>query len=163
MDRFSRFYMRPGTSRFSRDPENGACWQRLSGALVPAVTVAAHAYVLRSECESPIEVMLGAQIRATLDLLGEDRISLTTQYRLGPYRYDFALRAKWLKNPPILIECDGAEFHSTPEQVENDKRKDELAHLGGFKLLRFSGSEINRDAEGCATVVLNELISRLRA
>ncbi len=144
----------------SPDDADPPRWQHFSVGLIAALEVAANAFELRAQCESPIEVMIGAQIQALINRSGEKRITLQAQYRLERFRYDFALRVRNV--PIVLIECDGAEFHSTPEQVENDQRKNVAAAQAGLALLRFSGSEINRDAYGCAVVVLNEMILRLR-
>ncbi len=113
------------------------------------------AFVLEEKCESPIEVILGAEIA----MLGGKSLELIPQFRLGRYRYDFAIRRK--NNPKfvVLIECDGKAFHSKPEQIANDLRKDRAAWLAGMDLVRFTGSEIHKDTRNCALLA----ITRLRA
>lgn len=114
-------------------------------------------------CESPIENMLGAAILtvferhgAQLTLCKSDRIDnapdgllLVPQFRWGYYRSDWALvQARPLY--ALLIECDGRDWHSSPEQVAHDSKKDRAAMDRGYLTFRFTGSEIFRDADACA-------------
>lgn len=90
----------------------------------------------RIKCESPIEFKL-------YDCLKERREYVRTQVPCGRYSIDIALPAYH-----IAIECDGKAYHSKPEQKAHDKRKDAYLHKNGWKVLRFSGSRINRDLKG---------------
>ncbi len=131
------------------------CWRRFPEALVQSVERAAQAYILEEKCESPIEVILGAEIA----MLGGESLELIPQFRLGRYRYDFAIRRKDHPKFVVLIECDGKAFHSKPEQIANDRRKDSEARRAGMDLVRFTGSEIHKDVRNCALMA----ITRLRA
>lgn len=62
------------------------------------------------------------------------------QYEIGKYRADFAF-----EDIKLVVECDGAEWHSTDEQKKNDKERDEYMINLGWKVLRFSGSEIHNE------------------
>ncbi len=49
----------------------------------------------------------------------------------------------------IDVECNGKKFHSGQEAHDSDrKRNNELTSLG-WSILRFTGSEINRDTKAC--------------
>lgn len=62
------------------------------------------------------------------------------QVEIGSYRVDFLVKYKDLK---IVIECDGHEFHEkTKKQVQKDKRRDRYLTKLGYKVLRYSGSEL---------------------
>jgi hypothetical protein len=123
--------------------------------------------VMSRLCESPIEVMLGSAI-AMADLFddygspkiiicsqgeeeahyGPEARLLIPQYKIDGYRLDFVL-----KEPPFMvaIECDGHDFHErTKQQAARDRQKDRAIQHGGMHILRFTGSEINRDPSGCA-------------
>jgi very-short-patch-repair endonuclease len=80
------------------------------------------------------------------------RLLLIPQFKWSIYRSDWAIY-----NPKttgaLLIECDGKEFHSSPEQIEHDKRKDQAAHDRGYLTMRFTGSRIHRGADECAQEV----------
>ena len=59
-----------------------------------------------------------------------------------------------LRLPPLVVECDGHEFHErTKEQAQRDKSRDREIMAAGFRTLRFTGSEIYRNAEKCALEV----------
>lgn len=119
-------------------------------------------------CESPIENQLGAAILTVferhgvnLPLVNSDRIEgapdgllLVPQFRWGYYRSDWALVVARPLNA-LLIECDGRAFHSSPDQIAHDKKKDQSARDRGYLTLRFTGSEIFRDADACAEEIYN--------
>lgn len=119
------------------------------------------------QTESPIEgVMFSAFMRdpnfiicMTEDAVQGCGIFVRTQVPIGPYKADFLVKAVGFDRatkiwPPNVkeyyaIECDGHEFHSSPEQISHDKKRDEYFSKRGIKTLRFTGSQINKDAEKC--------------
>jgi len=132
-------------------------WKPFAVALVEALDRAAHAYTIADRCESPIEVDLGAELLKQLyPLLKPIELIFVPQYRWHPYRMDWTFLKR--DQPVLFIECDGKEFHSTPEQKANDAAKDAAARNAGIPLLRFSGEEIFRNPEGCANRILEHLI-----
>ena len=55
----------------------------------------------------------------------------------------------------IVAECDGHDFHErTKAQAASDKSRDRYLQTEGYKVYRFTGSEIWRDAFACANEVL---------
>lgn len=51
----------------------------------------------------------------------------------------------------LVIECDGHDFHErTKEQAARDKSRDRDMTAAGFAIMRFTGSEIHKDAKECA-------------
>jgi DNA helicase-2/ATP-dependent DNA helicase PcrA len=69
------------------------------------------------------------------------------QVRLGRYRADFLVEnsgQKW------VVEADGRGFH---DPVRDKIRDDELKSMGIADVIRFTGSEIFRDANSCAARV----------
>lgn len=72
------------------------------------------------------------------------------------YRLDFAKiinhnlkRNKLLK---IAIELDGHDFHKTKEQRTNDTERQHNLELDGWKVIRFTGSQIYKDLNHCVDV-----------
>jgi len=54
------------------------------------------------------------------------------------------------KKPIFAIELDGHDFHEKSKlQVESDKKRERAIIRKGIKVLRFSGSEIVKNARGC--------------
>jgi very-short-patch-repair endonuclease len=136
--------------------------------------------MLEKMCESPIEVALGAAILVAdmlehenmrsgfvlsgvreLDDYRDDLALLIPQFPWEGYRIDFALRLPRYKFKYLFIECDGHEFHErTKKQAERDRSKDRLIQNAGIPILRFTGSEIYRDAGKCASEVLGFITDR---
>jgi len=74
----------------------------------------------------------------------------------GKYRADFVVIL-----PPsglVVVECDGHDFHEkTKEQAARDKKRDRDIQIDGWRVLRFTGSEIYANADRCAQDVLSLL------
>ncbi|WP_161600345.1 endonuclease domain-containing protein [Pseudomonas mandelii] len=85
---------------------------------------------------SPIEEMFFEL--AFLDL------HIFPQYQAGRYRLDFAI-----PNKRIAIELDGHEYHKTKYQRTHDAQRDRWLFGEGWNVLRFTGSEIYKDLNGC--------------
>lgn len=86
----------------------------------------------------------------------KDRLEFCPQFVIGPYRCDFAFK---MTHPNgtltrIIVECDGHDFHErTKEQAQRDKSRDRYLQASGWKVLRFTGSELHQDAEKCVDEV----------
>lgn len=73
------------------------------------------------------------------------------------YRIDFAFVSdSWLPSQVRLaVELDGHDFHErTKEQAQRDKARDRWLTSRGWRVLRFTGSEVFRDAKACADEAL---------
>ncbi len=83
------------------------------------------------------------------------------QVYVGPYRVDFLFSDVMSGGEPVslvAVECDGHEFHEkTKQQAARDKARDREITSYGIKVLRFTGSEIWKDAGRCADEVLGFL------
>jgi very-short-patch-repair endonuclease len=98
---------------------------------------------LAKRCESPVEAAFWSAAYFELSKLGR----LTPQIKVGSYRLDFGLEARALK---LAIEIDGHDFHSTKEQKAADYQRDRYLQSQGWRVIRFSGSEVYQDASKCA-------------
>lgn len=100
------------------------------------------------KCQSPIE----QQMMASFISHGMAS-AIHQQVPIGTYRVDFTLMSA---GAFIVVECDGHEFHEkTKEQVERDNKRDRYLQQEGWRVFRFSGSEIHNDADKCVDEVLN--------
>lgn len=125
-------------------------------------------------CESPIEQMLLAELIFCstgygpwpLDIWITDipfpppdgRIFIAPQFNFGNYRIDIGMFGKFFsgKEFKLAIECDGHIFHEkTKEQAQKDRQRDRFLQAHGWTTLRFTGSEIVRDADACAEEIGN--------
>lgn len=138
----------------------------VGGFLARIIERAKAAVSVAPTSDSPIESILGAAIILCFRdggkplVLATDiseapaKLLLVPQFKWGIYRSDWAIY-----NPKttgaLLIECDGKDYHSSDEQIAHDKKKDQAAHDRGYLTVRFSGSQIHRDADGCAGSIFN--------
>ncbi|GEM_PF-3135822 len=86
--------------------------------------------------DSPLEQMFYEL--AFLDL------HIYPQHKVGKYRIDFAIPDK-----KIAIELDGHEYHKTKYQRTNDAQRDRWLFGEGWQVLRFTGTEIYKNLDGC--------------
>lgn len=63
--------------------------------------------------------------------------TLTRQYQIGPYYVDFAHL-----DSRVVIEIDGAAYHSTPEQIERDQYRQQFIERQGWTVTRFTGKQV---------------------
>ena len=137
-------------------------------------------------CESPIEstllaemcfaiigygrLMLRPRLSSVFDGTDQEAMDGQTiiipQAQIAGCRVDFAIYSgdlcgKWVM---VAIECDGHDFHEkTKEQVARDKSRDRALSAWGVSTLRFTGSEIFKDARACAleiSAVLETLVEQ---
>lgn len=145
-----------------------------------AIRIEEEFYSLHRYCESPIEELLlaalfkdhrnhefGMIFMGNLEpsdrFIQGETIYIYQQAKVGPYRVDFLIRDASVPlevNAPrfMVVECDGHDFHErTKEQARRDKQRDRFFQSRGYKVLRFTGSEIFADPEEVASEVLSEL------
>jgi very-short-patch-repair endonuclease len=96
--------------------------------------------------ESPIEEIF----LTTAKNMG---ISLVPQVKIEEYRVDFMV-----EGTKIIIELDGHDYHSTTEQRQNDSMRDRKLTQLGYKVIRFTGKQINADVVKCVLEII-ELIA----
>lgn len=97
----------------------------------------------KGRCQSPAEVAFW-QV-ASVQIPG-----LVRQFHVKGTRYhlDFALPEE-----KIGIEVDGHQWHSSRKQRQHDSQRDRILTGLGWRILRFTASEILRNADGCAAEV----------
>lgn len=145
--------------------EHAGDWQPISlfDATMAVLSRRTQTVDLGASCDSPIEADLGAAVLLFFERAGHplklatgfvadsapDELLLIPQFGWHYYRSDWAI-----VNPKragaLLIECDGKEFHSSAQQKAHDAKKDAAALNRGFLTMRFTGSQIYRDPDGCA-------------
>lgn len=119
-------------------------------------------------CESPIESQLltglvnaarrrglGLEVQGATVAAGPTKFSVGMQISVAGYRVDFTVSHAAAK---AVVECDGHDYHErTKEQAKHDRGADRAFQRAGYRVLRFTGSEIYRDAEKCAVEVFSDL------
>jgi very-short-patch-repair endonuclease len=69
---------------------------------------------------------------------------MVRQYKVGPYRLDFALPGRM-----IGIELDGHRTHSSPKAIADDRWRQRWLELHDWYIIRFGGLEVFQDPDGC--------------
>lgn len=109
-------------------------------------------------CESPAEVKFLVAIVREFDLkpnkgvLNSPLLTLEMQVEVGRYRFDF------LANGSLVIEVDGATYHSSVEQVERDRIRDEYCIQCGYRVLRIPASVVFQTPQEAMRLVKGALI-----
>jgi very-short-patch-repair endonuclease len=92
----------------------------------------------RIKCSrSPIQIRL-------YDALKREGYRVKAEYETCGYQVDLVI-----KKYRLAIECDGAAFHSSPEQKKRDRKKTAVLSKHGWKVMRFKGWQINKQVEKC--------------
>jgi very-short-patch-repair endonuclease len=129
------------------------------------VSVGTRWEALLGATESPIESMLltalveGAHAegyRVGKRPTGSGTIAIRPQQRVGRFRVDFVVAYQFFgAGIDLVVECDGHAFHErTKHQAARDKRRDRFLTAQGYRLMRFTGAEINASASRCGADVL---------
>lgn len=103
--------------------------------------------------DSPIEVILVQHILNSPEMMRAG-IRVHTQVPIGRYRVDIVL-ANYYNVPLCIIECDGKYYHSSVFQKRNDAiRSQHIKQWTGLNTIRFTGSQINRNAPKCVQDII---------
>lgn len=130
-----------------------------------------------SVCESPIETIFAVAVLSAQDARGQvfelatrtdgahltllatsrdGRLTFTAQHevKLGrkAYRLDFTLISDQRR---VVVELDGHAYHASKAARSADAGRDLALTKAGWTPVRFTGSDIWRDADGCAAKVLD--------
>lgn len=121
---------------------------------------------------SPIEQILDVAFRV-YDIETEQKYPFPTiierqkgiQYLNKIYIADFYIeeifekqtkRTKTLKKP-IIIECDGYNYHSSKKQMNNDYERENNLKISGYNVIRFTGSQIYKEPFKCVQIIYKEI------
>ncbi len=97
--------------------------------------------------ENPNEAVVDSIITRELEIRPQSEIIIDGKN----YRLDIALilnrikKGKVIDSRKMALECDGYDYHSSPEQKKNDDIRVRKLKINGYKeVFRYSGSEIYR-------------------
>jgi very-short-patch-repair endonuclease len=106
------------------------------------------------ESGTPFRKMLTANTpieRRLHDALMKAGIGFTTQRRLvARYIVDICIT-----QAPVVIEADGARHRADPKAPARDAVRDAAHEAAGYRVFRFTGSEINADSVACIQKVVD--------
>jgi very-short-patch-repair endonuclease len=101
-----------------------------------------------SKFESPIEELLWEEMQRQVP--AGNLVRIHRQHPVGSYRLDFAIPSKM-----VCIELDGHEYHKTKRQRTHDARRDRYLQSNGWRVFRFTGTEVHKDVHKCVTEVMS--------
>jgi len=106
--------------------------------------------------DSPVHIYMAQYTEDATRFEGDH---LWTQAQIGSYRVDFLFERIGPRDTRrVIVECDGHDWHEkTKEQATSDKARDRYLVAKGFKVLRFTGSELYRDPVCCWAEARNVL------
>ena len=62
---------------------------------------------------------------------------------------------------PIVIECDGYDYHSSKEQMQYDYNRENNLKLSGYNVIRFTGSQIYSQPKRCVEIIEQNILNAL--
>jgi len=126
-------------------------WDEMLLSMLAMAKFVAEEAIFISRGMTPIEKMVYFALRERQEW---ESISVYHQQDIGKYVADF-LVIKDGEHPGTIIECDGHDFHErTKEQAQHDKERDRNLQSLGYKVYRFTGSEIFKSRGRCVLVAL---------
>jgi hypothetical protein len=162
------------------DAHLSRCESPIEKGFLSAIVRLGNSIFIESSQELSIELNWGdwnrfLQIPAKQDfqIWYRDVLFIWSQAQINNYRADFLvglvsyaiegtdqLHEVLIRRPLVVIECDGHDFHErTKQQAKNDKSRDRYMQSLGFRVLRFTGSEIHADALKCAQEAMEFIVS----
>ncbi|RQR87692.1 MULTISPECIES: endonuclease domain-containing protein [unclassified Burkholderia] len=124
--------------------------------------------------ESPIEMAMWVALHTVAqvnqmdwnDITGVSEftggLDIIPQYRVGRYRADFLVvfygygARNADKTREVIVECDGTAFHERTEaERRHEKARDRFFQKKGYKVFRYTGSEILKRPYEIAAEILN--------
>jgi len=79
-------------------------------------------------------------------------LNLEMQKTISAFRVDFYIE---VNNHKLVIELDGSKFHSTNAQITKDVKRQRYLQMMGYTVVRFSGTEINKECKSCVIELKN--------
>ena len=83
--------------------------------------------------------------------LKDSNIQFKSELPMGIYQFDFAI-----ENLKIAIEIDG-DTHKKEKIIKKDARRDEWSTNIGWRVIRFSASDIVKDVNSCLNILLQSM------
>lgn len=81
-------------------------------------------------------------------LMEKELINRNINY-IKQWKYELGIADFFLPKENIVIECDGIHWHTMPEVVERDKRKNKYFKDNNYKLYRFTDKEVLSNVKRC--------------
>jgi very-short-patch-repair endonuclease len=109
-------------------------------------------------CFHNTSLVVNGKQQAELDR-GTPGLFIEPQFKIDRFRADFLVtHSNGTIKKSVVVECDGHEFHErTKEQAKRDRSKDRRIQDLGFKIFRFTGSEIYSNPDRCVQEIFRSI------
>ncbi len=91
---------------------------------------------------SPIEISFWNAARKRIP-------DLEREVPIGRYRVDFLVRRH-----NVVIELYGFKYHHSKKKLTSDAKRERFIQRRGYHILRFTGTEVYKDVDGCVQEVV---------
>lgn len=90
-------------------------------------------------------------------------LDIVSQYKVSNYRVDFLISfgRNIQEYKKVIVECDSQRFHERDEKERQyEKKRDRFLQSKGYKVFRYTGSEICKNALNIAVEIMSFIINR---
>lgn len=102
------------------------------------------------ECDAYAKIQYETFIKNEFQKRGQIDLEITKQININGYKLDFYMQS-FVPNVYMGIEIDGHEWHErSKEQASSDKKRERKLLSLGIPCIRFTGSDVFTNADGCA-------------
>ena len=114
--------------------------------------------------EIPLSVLLSEEITTQKEIICND-----TKYIID-FVIDFSRKSiinnKYtypkLKNLKYAVEVDGYDYHSSQKQLEHDYTRENNLKKCGYKVIRFTGSQVYKKPLSCVDTLVNIIVNDIK-
>ena len=103
------------------------------------------------------------------ELIVQEEIECGTHKYIADFVIDFSRKDSEgsflypkLKGLKYVIELDGIKYHSNKNQVNHDYEREQLLQMAGYKVVRFTGSQIYNEPYSCIHKLLLIIFNDMR-
>lgn len=108
------------------------------------------------ERDAPPTVTIGEAHRRLLELIRTSGLPHPeSEVQIGRHRVDLLWRRE-----RVIVEMDGAAFHSTPARLERDKRRDAELHAQGYVVIRVTWRQLTHEPNAVVARIAMTLARR---
>lgn len=113
--------------------------------------------------DMPLDIILNEELSSQKEVVYNDKkyiidfvIDLTRKDKNGNYIYPLFSKLKY------AIELDGYEYHTNKKQIANDYERENNLKEMGYRVIRFTGSQIYKEPYTCVDKLINIVLNDMR-
>lgn len=125
------------------------------GELTPIEQIMYISFIIYNDCNTNKNLYLDIKLQSFIDC--------DDHYYIADFLIDYAyINGKKIELiKPLIIECDGYEYHSNKHQMEYDYTRENDLKVNGYDIIRFTGSQIYNKPIYCAKCVYDYIYKNI--